>query len=193
MDLKKKLYYHFGTVSDVRTTKHLGLTFVLFSVFIQQHNINIIITMTSHVLQTLVNSCEVQQRRLGHLTGVVKQMEGLCDATPHMERLADVSHRTYTVRAKAGDQVRAGYTECVIHVLKCRTYDRKIVRNCQNLLVLVKNIITLNYVQAVVFNFYNMKWSLAILDFVFIPYTTSLKKNNETTSYKHIKKKTQVN
>lgn len=56
-------------------------------------------------LQKLLNESEQQQKKLGHLNALVKQMEPLCDTVPQMERLADLSHKMFDVRARSQDKV----------------------------------------------------------------------------------------
>ena len=56
-------------------------------------------------LQRLLKDSDQQQNKLGHLNALVKQMESLCDAVPQMEKFADLSHRSFDLRARTSDKV----------------------------------------------------------------------------------------
>ena len=55
--------------------------------------------------QRLLKDSEQQQNKLSHLNSIVKQMEPLCEVVPQMEKLADLSHRSFDLRARTSDKV----------------------------------------------------------------------------------------
>jgi len=52
-----------------------------------------------------LKEAEQQQSRMSHMNAVIKQMEPLCECVPQMEKLADLSHKTFEMRAKTMDKV----------------------------------------------------------------------------------------
>lgn len=53
----------------------------------------------------LLKDSDQQQNKLGHLNAVVKQMEPLCDVVPQTEKFAELSHRSFDLRARTSDKV----------------------------------------------------------------------------------------